>query len=218
LIERGKIAVSEKTLHASSATMVEIASLLRGGDFYVLQPRQQKWEQVIGPMKAFAWPLLVQAAKLAELHGKKLALTKAGRQALSAPPADTLRLLWQRWLTTRLLDEFHRIDVIKGQHGQGKHSMTAVTGRRTAIAAALQQCPVGKWVQFDDFAKFMQAADFDFAVTREPGDLYIADSNYGNLGYDGYHSWSILQGRYTRLPQVHARITGTCGAPTICHS
>jgi uncharacterized small protein (DUF1192 family) len=196
LIDRGKIAVSDKTLYASSATMAELASLLRGGDFYALQPQHDKWEQVIGPIKAFAWPLLVQAAKLAELHGKKLALTTAGRRALSAPPADTLRLLWQRWLTTKLLDEFNRVDVIKGQRGRGKQSMTAVTGRRTAIAAALQHCPIGKWVQFDDFSNFMQAASFDFAVTREPWDLYIADANYGSLGYDGYHGWSILQARY----------------------
>ena len=45
----------------------------------------------MGPIKAYAWPLLVQAAKLAERHGKKLALTKAGRQALGTPAADTLQ-------------------------------------------------------------------------------------------------------------------------------
>src|SRR5262249_10283372 len=176
--------------------MHELVSLLYNGDFYALQPKQHKWEQAIGPIKAFAWPLLVQAARLAELHGKKLALTKAGRQALSAPSAETLRLLWHRWVTTKLLDEFTRIEVIKGQHGKGKHGMTAVTGRRTALAGALQQCPVGKWVKFDDFSNFMQAASFDFEVTRQPWDLYIADAHYGNLGYDGYHDWSILQARY----------------------
>lgn len=196
LIDTGKIAVSEKTLHASSATMNELAALLHGGDFYALQPKQHKWEQAIGPMKAFAWPLLVQAARLAELHGKKLALTKAGRQALSAPPAQTLRLLWQRWLTTKLLDEFTRVEVIKGQHGKGKRGMTAVAGRRTALAGALQQCPIGTWVTCDDFSNFMQAASFDFEVTRQPWDLYIADAHHGNLGYDGYHDWSLLQARY----------------------
>jgi hypothetical protein len=41
---------------------------------------------------------------MAELGGKKLALGKAGRKALSAPPADTLRLIWKRWLKTTLLD------------------------------------------------------------------------------------------------------------------
>jgi len=27
--------------------------------------------------------------------------------------------------------------------------------------------------------------------------LYLVDSHYGSLGYDGYHRWEILEGRYT---------------------
>jgi hypothetical protein len=131
LIDKGRIAVSEKTFHASSAAVEEITSVMRDGDFYEPTPKKTKREQEIGPIKGFAWPLLVQAAKLAELHGKRLALTKAGRNALGAPPAEILRLIWQRWLKSKLLDEFNRIDVIKGQHGKGKHAMTAVEGRRT---------------------------------------------------------------------------------------
>jgi hypothetical protein len=197
LIDKGHIIVSEKTLQASSATVAEIASVLRDGDFYEPTPKKERWTQEIGPLKAFAWPLLVQAAKLAELHGKKLALTKAGRHALSAPPAETLRVLWQRWLKSKLLDEFNRIDAIKGQHGKGKRAMTAVEGRRTVIAVALKQCPVGRWVQVDDFFRFMIATALRFEVTREPWDLYISDPQYGSLGYEGYHDWEILQGRYT---------------------
>jgi hypothetical protein len=196
LLDKGKSVVSEKTLRASSAAVQEIASLLRDGDFYDSTPKQNTWDQEVGPMKAFAWPLLVQAAKLAELHGKKLALTKAGRHALSAPPAETLRLIWQRWVKSTLLDECNRIDAIKGQHGKGKRALTAVEGRRTVIAAALKQCPVGSWVKVDDFLRFMIAAGFNFEVTREPWDLYIADPQYGSLGYEGYHDWEILQGRY----------------------
>ena len=196
LIDKGKVAVSDKTLLPSAATMTEVVSVLRGGDFYDLKAKQDKWQQVVGPIKGFAWPLLVQGGRLAELHGKKLALTKAGRQALSASPADTVRLLWQRWLSTKVLDEFHRIDVIKGQQGKGKRGMTAVATRRAAIANALRRCPVGLWVAFDDFSNFMQAADFDFAVTQDPWNLYIADAHHGSLGYDGYHDWHLLEARY----------------------
>jgi hypothetical protein len=196
LVDKGRIAVSEKTLQASTATVEEIASLLRDGDFYELTPKKNHWDQAIGPIKACAWPLLVQAAKLAERHGKKLALTKAGRHALGAPAADTLRLSWQRWLKTTLFDEFNRVDAIKGQHGKGKRSMTAVAGRRAVIHAALQQCPVGRWVKVDDFFRFMVAAGHDFEVTREPWDLYISDPHDGSLGYEGFHDWELLQGRY----------------------
>lgn len=196
LIDKGRIQVSDKTHQPSAATMDEIASLLRGDDYYEPPKKKKQWEQEIGPIKPFAWPLLVQAAKLAELSGRKLTLTRTGRAALGAPAAETLRTIWQRWLKSKLLDEFNRIDVIKGQHGRGRRGLTAAETRRRVIAEALRQCPVGRWISFGDFSRFMQAASFDFEVTREPWELYIADHNYGNLGHEGYHDWQILQARY----------------------
>lgn len=196
LIDRGKVAVSAKTLQASAATIQSIAEVLCDGDFFDPAPKKRAWEQTVGPIRAFAWSWLVQAAKLGELRGTKLALTKAGRAALGAPPARTLRQLWQRWLKNTVLDEFSRIDIIKGQRGRGKRSMTAASSRRPVIAEALKHCPVGRWVRFDDFSRFMQAAHYDFSITREPWDLYIEDANYGSLGHQGYHDWHVLQGRY----------------------
>lgn len=196
LIDKGKLVVSDKTLRPSKATMKEITSFLRNGDFYELKPKKNKWEQEIGPIKAFAWPILLQAAKLAELHGNKLALTKAGHTALTKPPADTLRATWQRWSKTKVLDELNRVNVIKGQQGKGKRSLSTPASRRAIIVEALQQSPVGAWVKFDDFSRYMQAAGYEFIVTREPWRLYIEDTNYGNLSYEGYHGWNILQDRY----------------------
>lgn len=196
LIDKGKVSVSDKTFQPSSATMDEIASVLRDGDFYRVEKKKEKWEEAAGPVKVFAWPMLAQAGKLAELHGKKLALTKAGRSALNTPPHETLRSVWQRWLKSKLLDEFSRVCAIKGQGGKGKRGMTAAEGRRAVIVEALKQCPVGKWVKFDDFSRFMQANGLEFEVTRQPWDLYIVDAQYGSLGHSGYHDWNILQARY----------------------
>ena len=39
--------------------------------------------------------MLLQSGKLAELSGKRLALTRAGQKALTDPPHETLRALWQ---------------------------------------------------------------------------------------------------------------------------
>jgi len=196
LIDRGKVSVSDKTFQPSADAIEEITALLRDGDWYEPEPKKNKWDQEVGPIKAFALPLLAQAAKLAEPHGRKLALTKAGRQALSRPAAETLRVAWQRWLKNKLLDEFRRIDEIKGQSGRGRSSFTAVGDRRAVVAEAMKQCPVGAWVKFDDFTRFMRAAGFDFEVTYDPWTLYITDQQYGALGYIGSHDWSILQGRY----------------------
>ena len=198
LIDRSKVAVSATTRQASAAALRNIAALLCDGDFYDPAPEKKRaGEQTVGPLRAFAWPWLVQAAKLAERRGARLALTKAGHAALSAPPADTLRRLWQRWLSTTLLDEFSRIDAIKGQRGRAKRSMTAASSRRAPIAEALTECPVNLWVRTGDFSRFMQASgDFDFSITRDPWKLYIAEAHYGSLGYDGHHGWHILQERY----------------------
>jgi hypothetical protein len=195
-IDLSKLAVSDKTLLPGASALKELAGILVGGDFYLPEGKERPSSDAVGPIKAFAWPLLLQAAGLAELHGKKLALTKAGRAALSKPAAETLRGIWLRWIKNKTFDEFSRIDAIKGQQGKGKRSMTAPAMRRTVIVEVLRQCSPGSWIMFDDFSRHMQATGQVFAVSRQPWDLYICDSNHGSLGYAGSHDWDVLQKRY----------------------
>jgi hypothetical protein len=101
-----------------------------------------------------------------------------------------------RWLGFSGFDELRRIDVIKGQQGKGRVALTAVSNRREMISRALRACPIADWIEVDEFFRFMQAANYYFQVSRDPWDLYICDSEYGSLGYEGYHDWEILQGRY----------------------
>ena len=198
LVEAGRIAVSASTRRPGAAASQRLAEVLAGGDHFAwAASRAPRRLREIGPIRAFAWPCLVQAARLAELRGSKLALTRSGRAALHAPAAETLRTIWKRWLGNKLLDEFNRVDAIKGQtRGKGRRTMTAVPGRRSAIADALSQCPVGRWVCFDDFGRFMQVEGFDFVVNRDPWNLYLAEPEYGSLGYAGSHDWAIVEGRY----------------------
>lgn len=200
LAEAGKIMVSDKTQRPTLSATKLIASLLVGGDYYP-QPddsykKESRGRQEVGPIRAFAWPMILQAARLAEMSGNYLKLTGVGRKALSESPAEVIRTIWQRWLKTKVLDELRRVEVIKGQTGAGRRSLTSTEGRRRVIAEALSQCPVGVWVQTDGFFSYMQAAGFDFEVTREPWDLYIEEQGHGSLGYEGFHDWHILQGRY----------------------
>ena len=139
----------------------------------------------------------MQAGKLAQLRGSKLTLTKAGRAAFTALPAETLRRIWKGWLKNTLLDEFSRVEEIKGQtRGRGKRTMTAPRNRRPWIDEALAECPVGRWVQVDEFFRFMQAAELDFSVTRYPWHLYLGGLEHGSFGLAGDKSWNVLQGRY----------------------
>lgn len=194
-VEQGRISVGEKTALPSAAALRELREKLAGGDFYPPQEKKSKWDQKIGPIKAYAWPMLLQAGGLALRTGSRLALAPAGVKALGQAPADVLRGLWRKWLKTTLLDEFSRIDTIKGQNSKGR-TMTATAPRRAAIDEALRACPVGRWVGAETFSRFMQAADLDFEVAHDHWKLYLADRHYGSLGYDGSNGWNILQKRY----------------------
>ena len=195
LVDAGKVAVSATTRRASAATVDAITAILEGGDYYPRVPPKSEWhDENAGPIRAFAWPLLVQAGGLAQISGTRLQLTKAGRKALFEPAAGTIRTLWTKWLDTRIFDELSRIECVKGQTGKGKHGLTAVSSRREAVADALAECPAGGWVSTGEFLRFIRASANDFAVTRNPWNLYIGELQYGSLGYEG--SSSLLDERY----------------------
>jgi hypothetical protein len=195
LVDAGKVAVSDATRRASGATIAAIAAVLDRGDYYPRVPVKDKWhDENAGPIRAFAWPLLIQAGGLAQLAGPRLHLTKAGRKALSDPAAATIHTLWTKWVNTTILDELARIECVKGQTGKGKRGLTALSSRREAIAGGLAECPPGKWVTADELWRHMQATDNDFAVSRDAWGLYIGEQQYGSLGYEG--SAGILNQRY----------------------
>ncbi len=216
LVQQGKMAVSPVTRLPSAATQRLIGEHLVEGDFYPITKPKNKWEQTIGPIRAFAWPLLLQAGKLTKQDGRKLALSRAGQRALAAPPAEVLKALWQRWLKVKFFDEFRRVDAIKGQQSHGR-GMSALEPRRLAINSALVECPVGDWIELDEFCRFLQVEELDFDITHNPWKLYIADRQYGSLGYSGHHDWHILQKRY--LMAVLFEFAATLGLVDVayCH-
>ncbi len=197
LINAGKIRASAKTYRVTKAGANAIAGVLYGGDFYPPDTLLESYADIpLGPIKAFGLPLILQSGGLVELAGTKLQLTAAGKRALNAPPEKAIRTVWKKWQKTKILDEFNRIHTIKGQTGKGARYMTAVASRRSVIVEALKTCPVNKWIEFDEFSRFVQAAGYTFEVSRELWYLYIEDANYGSLGYDGYGGWNMVQGRY----------------------
>ena len=186
LVDSGKVSVSDKTRRPTAATVKTITTILDGGDYYPVLPVKSKWhDENAGPIRAFAWPLIVQAGGLAQLSGSKLQLTKAGRNALSQPAGETLYRLWSKWIDTTVLDELSRVECIKGQTGKGKRGLTAVSSRRDVIADNLAECPAGSWISVDEFRRFVRASGNDFTVARNAWDLYICEKQYGSLGYEG---------------------------------
>ena len=146
----------------------------------------------------FAWPLLVQAGGLAKLDGTRLQLAPKGRAALGKPPAETIRHLWQRWLTHAVIDEFSRIEQIKGQRAH--NVLTAAKPRRQTVAVALATCPPGEWIDVDALFTTMRLDNLSPTIARNEmalWKLYLVEPQYGSLGYDGFHNWELLEGRYT---------------------
>jgi hypothetical protein len=122
----GRLRCSDKTKRPSAATIRALGEVLTGGDFY-------EGEEV----RAFAWPLLFQAGGLTELSGGRMELTAQGRKALAEPAHETIRHLWRRWLSHGVLDEFSRVEAVKGQ--RAANLLSATGPRRRAVGAALAE-------------------------------------------------------------------------------
>jgi hypothetical protein len=188
LVAAGRLRCSQTTRRPAATSVAAVAEVLDGADFYSGEP-----------IAAFAWPLLLQAGGLAELAGGRLQLTDRGRAALAKPAAATIRQLWRSWVTTTVLDEFNRVDEIKGQ--RAANVLTSVKTRRKAVATALARCPRDEWTAIDDlFNTMRRTRETSPTIARsERGlwKLYLVDPQYGSLGYSGFADWPILEGRYT---------------------
>lgn len=188
LADAGRIKCSEKTKRPSAAGMAVISSALDSGDFYPAAVGE--------PITAFAWPLLLQAGGLATLTGTRLQPTARGRAVMAAPGYTALGALWGKWLTKAPIDEFSRIESIKGQRKAA--TLTAVTKRRSAVALGLADLPVGEWIETDDVFRILQRRR-ELAIARSERavwNLYLEDPQYGSMGYSGFGTWEVLEGRY----------------------
>ncbi len=199
LVGEGKITVSEKTKIAGAATIKKITAILLDGDYY---SEQDDWDLenyqggTITAIRAYAWPLLLQSSSVGLVRrvGTKLELTTKGKKVSQTPIEETIRLLYQRWRDKGMLDEFNRINVIKGQAGKGQR-LFPVINRRITIESALKRCPENEWISVDDFFRFLQAESFDIRVIFDRWRLYISDSRYGCLEYSPC-PFEVIQGRY----------------------
>jgi hypothetical protein len=197
LIQAEKLSVSDKTQLPTASTQKNIDQSLFDGDFFSEIKSSQfskspYYKEEEGASRAYAWALLVQGGNLARQMGTKLQLTTKGKASLNSPPHETLKYLWESWVKSDMFDEYRRIEIVRGQTGNGSSGMTDPSDRKIAIEEALSELPPNEWVEVDEFFKFIQANDFDFTVTNKPWDLYLSEKQYGSL--DNY--WEIFEARY----------------------
>lgn len=199
VVQEGKAAVSATTRLPTLGTLRQLRGRLLTGDYF-----PEDYERAEEAIRPFALLLLVQAAKWAVPEGasrNRLELTKAGRALLNgAPTADAIRHAWAAWLKSDLLDELSRVRAIKGQGAKGTR-LTKPAERREKLAAALPACPPGRWIQLDEFFRYLRAERHSPAIERTLySTLSIGSSyNYSSLQYAGAQQyWDIAIGSYLR--------------------
>jgi hypothetical protein len=199
VINDGKISVSPSTRLPTLTSVRYLAKRLLLADYF----SDIDYERAEDAMRPLALVLLAQVAGWASpigTKGNKLELTRSGLALLGRPiQAEHVRNAWERWLKSDLLDELSRIRAIKGQQSKAAR-LTKPTHRREKLTLVLKDCPVGRWVAFDEFLRYMRAEGQLPEIEHNiPTALYVGpDFEYGWLGYLGVQYWDVVTGSYMR--------------------
>jgi hypothetical protein len=188
LAQAGKLAVTAKRGTPTDACVRRIAEALALPDLDLEEPEQERkrWFQYpeAGPVRAYAWGVVVQPCGWCKPVGSKLGLTRKGLALLADGRAEALKEGVERLLRNDDFDELNRINHIRGQTGKGKLSLTRPSSRRESIAASMLDWPTAKWIAFDDAFRFICASGNTFSVAgKDAWDLYFCEKQYGSLGY-----------------------------------
>ena len=189
LVEGGKIKVSAKTSRPTLAAQKKLCELLQDGDWYDKDTLSD-----IGYIQAFAWPVLLQGTGLAKGDGSTLKLTPKGKKALKGDFPQIIKDAWSRWQNNKVLDEFSRVDRVKGQKSSRGKTLYAAHTRRPVLYEGLLMCSPGKWLSVKELIRSMNSKGLDFEVARYAWKLYVGDTHYGHL--DDYADHTMIKMRY----------------------
>ncbi len=203
LVDQGKVSVSAATRMPTLTSLRHLRQRLLVGDYFP----EEEYERAEDAIRPLALIMLAQAAKWAAptASGGKLELTRSGAALLAVPlEASHIRDAWQRWLKTDLLDELSRIRAIKGQQSKAVR-LTKPAERREKLNAVLSVCALDRWVELDEFLRYMRAEAQMPAIERnaESG-LYVGSytiGSYDEYGWSGYTKakyWDVVIGSYVR--------------------
>jgi len=190
LVEGGKIKVGAKTGRPTLACQKNLAKLLQEGDWY----EEDVILGGIGHIQAFAWPVLLQGTGLAKTDGSTLKLTNKGKKGLKGDYPQVIKEAWARWQGNKFLDEFSRVDQIKGQRSSRGRTLFAAHTRRPVLYDGLSLCTPGRWLKVKELIRAMNSEGLDFEVVRYAWKLYVGDSQYGHL--DDYGDQTMVKTRY----------------------
>ncbi len=202
LVQQGKGTVSANTQLPTLGTVRLLRQRLVGDDYFE-DLDEQGYKRADEAVRPLALVMLMQAAKWAAPLSKgstKLALTKAGQELLAGPVEPRhIREAWHAWVRSNLLDELSRVKGVKGQQSKDVR-LTKPQERKSLVEEALRECPVGLWVEFSEFLRYMRSNDLLPQIERTSDSyLYVGyNSYYNNWDYQNYDYWEVVQGSYLR--------------------
>ena len=190
LIQSGKVKVTDSTQRSTDAATRLIAGLLVVPDFALEMPDDHKgeWQRTsytaAGPVRAHAWPVLVQQCGWAKAKNGVLALTAEGRDILEQFTPEKFRAGFSRCLSDGDFDELIRINHIRGQTGKAQRWLSHPGKRKTAIGEAMIVFPVGEWLKCDEAHRLVEASGKAHRVLEgNTQALYFFDPQFGFI-YD----------------------------------
>lgn len=192
LAAAGKLRVGEKTGLPSEAAQRMVAAALCAPDLDLTPPqseRQLRRESGADPrpVRAFAWPVLLQQCGWATAKAGKLALTRQGRELLDAFTFGRYAEGVRAFVSDSAFDELRHVTVIKGQSGRhASRGRIPAETRRHSIVECLAELPRDAWVEIEEAHRALIALGGEGRVVINGMCLYIAEARYGHLsGYEG---------------------------------
>ncbi|MEO5953809.1 MAG: hypothetical protein ABIQ44_15205 [Chloroflexia bacterium] len=196
LVEDGKVSIGVSTHLPSLPTVRALRNQLLVADLFT----DKEYARSEDAMRTQALVVIVQAAHWASSPGggSKLQLTRAGSDVLAREiGAPQVREAWARWVKSNLLDELSRVGNIKGQQSNATR-LNKPALRHEAIEQALRVLPVEKWVEIDEFTRYIRGENVLPEIElSHPTGLYVGSSYYGGL-YEKRQYWDIVIGSYVR--------------------
>lgn len=193
LANEGKISTDYSSGRAMTASIKHVVAGLLQEDFLPL-PEKYRANQTIRP---FGLDVFARESGLAKVGaGHRVQLTPAGQKFYQTQDVEILLEAFETWTREGRFDELSRIPAIKGQKTR-TISFTAPASRREGIIEALSWCPVGVWIDLEDFFRAVKIWHFDFEVEKTAySNLYVGNKEYGSLYGEIY--WLVVKGSYIK--------------------
>lgn len=206
LVHEGKMLTDSTSGRASLAGIKQIVANLLQGDFLPLADKYRA-NQTIRP---FGLDVFARESGLVKTGrgSSSLQLSPLGQKFYQTQDVEILLEAFETWTRQGDFDELSRVTGLKGQKSRTT-LFTPSASRREPIIEALSWCPVGVWIDLEEFFRAIKIWRFDFAVEKAGySSLYVGNKEYGALYSETY--WPVVKGSYIKV--ILVEYLGSIGA------